>query len=240
MKYDASAARWRDPAGQQGLRRFYPDPWYIAHSTLFRAIAAASPQAHGRLLDIGCGRKPYRDLFPQVEEYVGVDLPSTGYGTGSVDVLGDGQRLPFRDASFDTVFCSEVLEHVPEPGRLVLEVARILKPGGTLILTTPQTWGLHEAPHDYFRYTEYGLRYLVERAGLAMVLIQPTCGVWATTGQRTAEAIYLLYAVRTVLPVRLAALAVCVIWQRLALALDALHGHWGEPLDHLLVARKVT
>ena len=73
--------------------------------------------------------------------------------------------LPFGDRSFETVFSSQVLEHVPEPWRMVEDMARVLKPGGHLILTAPHIWGLHEVPHDYFRFTSYGLQHLARRAG---------------------------------------------------------------------------
>lgn len=220
------------------LSRLYPDPFYISHSTLRRVLTESGGYATGTLLDIGCGREPYRALFSGVEWYVGIDLPSTGYGTRALDVLGDAHNLPFGASTFDTVLCTEVLEHVPEPSQVLSEVNRVLKPGGVLILTVPLTWGLHEAPHDYYRYTEFGVRYLVEKAGFSLVVLNKTCGVWAAAGQRTAEAIYMRWALRSPLPLRLISLGVLLLWQRAALAMDAVHGHWGDTLDYLAVARK--
>jgi SAM-dependent methyltransferase len=59
------------------------------------------------------------------------------------------------------VLCTEVLEHLPEPQKAVDEIFRVLKPGGTLLLTTRFLFPIHDAPHDYFRFTKYGLRYLL-------------------------------------------------------------------------------
>ena len=84
-------------------------------------VAYAARYARGVLLDVGCGRSPYRHLFAQVDRYVGLDLERGN----SSDVCGDGVALPFRSGSFDTVFCSQVLEHVPEPGQMMEEMVRI-------------------------------------------------------------------------------------------------------------------
>jgi len=128
----------------------------------------------GRLLDVGCGRKPYLPLFhSQLESYWGVDYPVTMVNSyreaTQADAFADCLRLPFRDAVFDTVLNTQVLEHVPNPGRLVGELARVLKPGGILILSAPMTWPLHEEPYDFYRYTTYGLRSILSQSGLEVV-----------------------------------------------------------------------
>jgi SAM-dependent methyltransferase len=141
-------------------------------SLLLADIEAVAPMAHGRMLDVGCGDKPYEALFrPYVTAYIGVEHQATFAGTnastrGVADVVYDGHTLPFPDGSFDTVMSIQVLEHTPDPQRLVDEMARVLGDRGTLILTAPFSFRLHEEPHDYFRYTPHGLRVLVEHAGL--------------------------------------------------------------------------
>ncbi len=92
-------------------------------------------------------------------------------------------EMPFAAASFDTTLSTQVLEHVPSPGIFLKEAHRVLKPGGHLLLTPPQTNPLHEEPHDYFRYTCYGLRSLMEQAGLYVVEVRPLGGAIATIGQ---------------------------------------------------------
>lgn len=179
----------RSPGGAWLLG--WTDPLHIARRLLRQVVQERAHYARGWLLDLGCGGQPYRDLLNHVERYIGLDLPPNG----QVDVWGDGMALPFRDGVFDTVLCNEVLEHVPEPSKLMGEVARVLKPEGVLLLTTPQTWGLHLEPHDFYRYTKYGLRYLAERSGLEVIEVTATCGLWATLAQRLADTVVYTYAV---------------------------------------------
>ncbi|HEY3235718.1 MAG TPA: class I SAM-dependent methyltransferase [Polyangiaceae bacterium] len=94
------------------------------------------------------------------------------------------ERLPFPDASFDTVLCVQVLEHTPRPADLVMELARVLKNDGVLILSAPFSFRLHEEPHDYFRFSPHGLRELCARAGLEIVHIEPMGGLWTLLGHK--------------------------------------------------------
>jgi ubiquinone/menaquinone biosynthesis C-methylase UbiE len=107
-----------------------------------------------KTLDIGCGAGIYKASFPN---HFGVDVVE---GPG-VDKVADAHDLPFADGEFEQIILSEVLEHLHSPARAVEEMARVLKPEGRLILTVPFVYPLHEAPHDYQRYTEYGLRKLL-------------------------------------------------------------------------------
>jgi SAM-dependent methyltransferase len=142
-------------------------------------MRAVGPLAHGRLLDVGCGDKPYERFFrPYVTEYLGVENAATFAATNAStrarpDATYDGHTLPFPDASFDTVLSVQVLEHTPEPQRLVDEMARVLHPEGTLILTAPFSFRLHEEPHDYFRFSPHGLRVMLARSGLRVVALRP-------------------------------------------------------------------
>jgi len=111
-----------------------------------------------RTLDLGCGRSPIADGFPN---RVGVDvLPDTG-----VQVIADAHFLPFAGGSFEQIICSEVLEHLYEPARAADEMARVLQKDGQLALTVPFVYPVHEAPHDYQRFTSYGLRRLFVSSG---------------------------------------------------------------------------
>ncbi len=147
----------------------YLDPLGISHRTIARAMERSRDYARGRLLDIGCGNKPYLEKFQsRVSCYIGVEMPGTPSNSTVVDAYASALALPFASNSFDTVLSNEVLEHVPEPKRLLEEAHRVLKPQGYLILTAPLTWGPHEAPYDFYRYTEFGLRYLSEQAGFSV------------------------------------------------------------------------
>jgi SAM-dependent methyltransferase len=159
-------------------------------SLLVAQIEAVAPMAHGRMLDVGCGDKPYEALFrPYVTEYIGVEHEATFASThaatrGGADLVYDGHTLPFADGSFDTVMSIQVLEHTPAPQRLVDEMGRVLGNGGTLIVTAPFCFRLHEEPHDYFRYTPHGLRTLVEHAGLEVLQVTSQGGLFTVLAHK--------------------------------------------------------
>jgi SAM-dependent methyltransferase len=134
--------------------------------------------ARGRLLDLGCGKVPlygaYRHLASEV---VCVDWPQSPHGDWHVDHAVDlSGPLPFVDASFDTLLLSDVLEHLPSPEALWREMARVLAPGGHLLMNVPFLYGIHEAPHDYARYTEFALRRFAKDAGFEVRHLQAVGG----------------------------------------------------------------
>lgn len=154
-------------------------------------LERVAPQAHGRLLDVGCGDKPYEQLFlPYVSEYVGIEAEESftstqaSHSARKPDLLYDGRRLPFDDRSFDTVLSVQVLEHTPRPAALVSEMARVLKDDGVLILSAPFQFRLHEQPHDYFRYTPHGLRALCAEAGLAVLEVHNQGSLWSVLAHK--------------------------------------------------------
>src|ERR1035437_3815135 len=129
------------------------------------AFARALPDG-ARVLDAGSGEGQYRHHFAR-QRYSGVDL-AVGDATwdySRVDAFADLTALPFRAATFDAAVHLVTIEHLREPGRALAEIARTLAPGGTLLIAAPHEWEVHQAPHDYFRYTRYGLAYLLEQAG---------------------------------------------------------------------------
>ena len=145
-----------------------------------RVLPPVAPLAHGRLIDVGCGEKPYLELFaPYVDEHIGVEygtafeLTDAAHRDRKPDVYYDGVTLPFPDASFDTAINIDVLEHTEDPAMVVREIGRVLKGGGVLIMTAPFSFRIHEAPHDYFRFSPHGLRLLCERAGFEVETLQP-------------------------------------------------------------------
>lgn len=158
----------RDQSFRPTLLGAFVNPFFIARRGLAAAIGEFAHHLHGRLLDVGCGRKPYECLL-RVEEYVGLDLESDRTrSVAAADHFYDGHRFPFVDASFDSVLCNQVLEHVFNPNEFVAEMHRVLKPGGRVVLTVPFIWDEHEQPFDYARYSSFGLRALFEQSGFAI------------------------------------------------------------------------
>lgn len=120
-----------------------------------RHHARAMPTG-GEVLDIGCGDKPYRALFPQAKTYVGVDHELGG----RADVVAEAWDLPFKTHRFDLVLATEVLEHVKYLEKAVTELKRVVKPGGLILVTVPFLFPEHGQPDDYWRLTRDGLRFL--------------------------------------------------------------------------------
>lgn len=148
----------------------------IADYAIRDALLRHARQIRGRVLDLGCGDRRYEKVFGRVaESWLGLDWPTNPHQSGP-DVVADALRLPLASASFDTVLCTQVLEHVAEPATLLREARRVLRPGGTLLLTAPQYNGLHEEPRDFFRYTRYGLEHLIGSAGLQVQEVKPIGG----------------------------------------------------------------
>lgn len=133
----------------------------------------------GRLLDLGCGSVPlYGAYRPFIEDNVCVDWGESLHNNRHIDHLYDlAQDLPFPDDSFDTIIFSDVLEHLPEPARIWAEMARVLRPGGKILLNVPFYYWVHEAPHDYYRYTEFALRRFATKAGFEVLALYPIGGV---------------------------------------------------------------
>ena len=147
-----------------------------------RCLAAVSKFAKGRLLDIGCGNKPYEKILEgKITEYIGCDIIQSNLN--KVDVLCAANNIPLENSSFDTVFSTQTIEHVEDHQGLVNEAYRLLKPGGFFIVSGPLYWHLHEEPYDFFRFTKYGFKYIFEKAGFEMVEVNSNGGMWATTGQ---------------------------------------------------------
>ena len=160
------------------------NPYWLEMVWLIRGMEFLAPHASGLALDIGCGERPYDELFVhRVDRYVGIEYPPSADNLvsvwdildqlqGIIDVFGDGQRLPVRDACVDTVLALEVLEHVPDAQACLAEAARVLKPGGKLLLTVPFVAPLHQLPFDFRRFTPRGLEVLLERHGFRLTELQ--------------------------------------------------------------------
>jgi SAM-dependent methyltransferase len=157
-------------------------PDFLVYRTLFSDLKKACAHAHGRLLDLGCGNKPYEKMFAgHVSEHIGCDVVQSS--DNRVDFICLATKLPFEDASFDTVICTQVIEHVADHRAMLSEAFRVLKNNGVLILSGPMYWPLHEEPYDFFRFTEHGFKYLLEDVGFGKIEVLNEGGKWALCGQ---------------------------------------------------------
>ncbi len=209
--------------------------WLVHKLNREHIAAALRAHAGGSLLDVGCGRRPYGALLDaHARSCTGLESDRRRYASAPPDVWASAVKLPCRDASFDTVFSSQVLEHVPEPAEMMAEMSRVLKPGGRLILTAPHIWGIHEEPHDYFRFTQYGLAHLTRKAGLEALSVRPMAGYWVTAGARLCYYLQRFEKVGAAFVLR----PLYALIQLLAWGLDRLHRVEGDTWNFILVARK--
>lgn len=153
--------------------------YQIDRALLLKQVQSAAAALAGRVLNVGSGRFERYALPPGVTEYVRMDIAEGA----NVDVVGRAEEIPFPDESFDSVISTQVFEHVEDPERAAQEIGRVLKKGGSILVTVPQWNELHEEPHDYWRYTRYGLQALFERHGFVLVSMDQRGGYHALRAQ---------------------------------------------------------
>lgn len=167
---------------EKNIHKFKPtllallfNPLYIERRGLYFCIKKNAHYLNGRMLDLGCGSKPYSQLF-LVEEYVGVDIKNPVHPEDdmNVDIFYDGKRLPFKDNFFDSVLSTQVFEHVEDIGLTLNEIRRVTKKGGRCLFTVPFAWPEHGMPYDFRRYSVEGLKILLKNKGFEVIKIQKT------------------------------------------------------------------
>jgi SAM-dependent methyltransferase len=146
---------------------------------------AQSLPAGARVLDAGAGECQYAHLFA-AQRYCGVDLGvgDAAWNYSRLDAVAGLEALPFREGAFDAAINLVTLEHVRDPGCVLAEIARVLRPAGALLIAAPLEWEVHQAPHDYFRYTRHGLEWLLQRAGFEILEIRPVGGYFRLVARR--------------------------------------------------------
>ena len=164
----------RNPSDEHPNRQAHN---WLVYRDIDKSLVSAQELIGGVLIDLGCGVMPYRTwLNERCDNYIGIDWSSTLHEL-KADIVADlNQALPVEKCVADTVLSMDVMEHLREPSQFLREANRILRSGGTLILRVPWQWWVHEVPFDYFRYTPYGLRYLLETAGFDNISVQPQGG----------------------------------------------------------------
>lgn len=153
--------------------------WLIKRA-INEKVRGRLPDFSGLVLDLGCGSRPFEsDILLHASRYVGVDWGNSLHGS-QADIISDlNKPLPIDSNHVDHIVSFEVMEHLSEPRVMLTEAFRVLRSGGQLSLSVPFQWWVHEAPWDYYRYTRYGLHYMLDQAGFVNVSIEATTGFWA-------------------------------------------------------------
>lgn len=145
------------------------NPFYFARKGLYQNVSGLISKLNGRLLDVGCGTKPYKDIC-NVDEYIGLEIDAVGNRCNSyADVFYDGKTIPFEDKKFDSILSNQVFEHVFNPDEFLKEINRVTKIDGVFLMTVPFVWDEHEQPYDYARYSSFGLKYVLSKSGFKMI-----------------------------------------------------------------------
>ncbi|MGB2895898.1 MAG: class I SAM-dependent methyltransferase [Anaerolineales bacterium] len=166
--------------------------WWIFSPENYSQFRCTIPMieeyAFGKVIDLGCGRLALQPVIQALNlAYDGLDLnPSSSEVTYEADI----QKMPLiADGSYDTALCLQVLEHVPEPQKAAHEIFRILRQGGVAFITVPHLSRIHDEPNDFYRYTEYGIRVLLEHAGFRIDEILIRAGMFSFLGHQISSVI---------------------------------------------------
>lgn len=155
---------------------FQPDRYLLE-----KQIKVVSHYIKGKVLDLGAGDfNRYGHLF-NCDEYLKMDIRSGP----NVDIVGSADNIPFPDQHFDSIISTQVFEHLPNFEKAAKEVSRVLKSGGYFLLTVPQWSELHEEPHDYWRFTNFGLIELLKMNGLSLIVLDRRGGFFTMNSQIT-------------------------------------------------------
>lgn len=206
--------------------------WYVNDLLAEHVRNAAAGLTGDLVVDLGCGQQPYREYFAGFVRYLGLDRPGMPDTGEVVDVFADAADLPLTSSIADAVICTEVMEHVPDPRRMLADVHRVLRPGGALVLSVPFTWHIHDEPYDYWRFTEYGLHRILEESGFEVEDLRAVNGY---LGANLQSQCYVLLATG-----RLRPLFRPLIWglQRLAKSLRRFDRNSRATSNYVVRARK--
>lgn len=195
----------------------------------------------GKVVDVGSGRGKYKDLITKYcSSFTAVDNMSSdfqfGQGSSSPDVISDVASMPFQDGNFDTVICTEVLEHVEDPFKLMKEISRILKPGGYAIFSSAWAAPYHKEPKDYWRFSLDGYEVLCRNSGLEIKEVHKQGGFFSL----------LLYFINRSVDLNTKKLKkvkaflgrINIIFEKIAEKMDKFH-KTDDAIGHLIVARKL-
>lgn len=155
--------------------------FYAIRKTLLDALNELKPRVSGKVVDLGCGIMPYKELLlhnNKISDYIGIDLKDSDYHNSiKPDIFWDGITIPLESGSCDWIIATEFLEHYHETEHILNEIFRVLRKGGTLFFTVPCIWPLHEVPYDEYRFTPYSLRKYFEKSNYSDIDIKALGGI---------------------------------------------------------------
>jgi SAM-dependent methyltransferase len=218
---------------------------YLHMRRLVHDIRAALGRVDGRVrdaLDVYCGSRPYDDLLPADARRVGLDVEGNPYGVADVVT---NEFLPFEDASFDLVTCFEAFHYVEDPVHGVAEIRRVLRPGGTALVSVPLVWEYdprilehrYTGPELAALFADWDDVHVVENGGRMVVWSTLTGTILERVRARVPDLLGVGRAIRAAFP------AVYLVVNLAAEGLDRLeeqhgHGPLTLPMNLLLTARR--
>jgi len=217
-------------------RKFISPALYILTQKILKSLET---NATGRLIDVGCGDMPFKNHIPQaVTQYDTLDVEES---TGGITYIGDILDMSMiHSETYDSAICLEVLEHIKNPFIAIKEINRILKKEGLLIISVPHMWPIHEAPHDYFRFTNFGLKHVLEENQFEILSLEISGGVLSYFGHNIS---LLLLCLFWRVPAIKQLIFFCVKWLIVlpwGFIDDKIIKSQTAPLEYLCVARKIT
>lgn len=167
---------------------------FLVYFYLTNEIKKNAHYAHGILLDVGCGSSPFKEYFiKHIDKYLKHEHPEAAKKHIQYDYLSELSEISAPNKSFNTIICFSVLEHVMQPFETIKEFHRVLKDDGIFIISVPQYWHLHEEPHDYYRFTKYGLKNKIIEYGFDILYSNELGKSFATVGQVFCNALILMF-----------------------------------------------
>lgn len=204
-------------------------PNYLSYYHLIKSLKSTLKKyTSGRVLDIGCGNKPYAPfLNEKVEEYIGCDVVQSSFGC--VDYICLADNIPLESETFNAVISTQTIEHVGNYQGMLTEAYRLLAKGGYCIISGPMYWPLHEEPYDFHRFTKYGFEFELKRVGFEIIEINPNGGQWALFGQ-----VFFQTMPNWLLKPKF----IKRVFNRLFLFLDLKYPNFSNTMNYVVVAKK--
>nr|WP_320166838.1 methyltransferase domain-containing protein [uncultured Methylophaga sp.] len=169
------------------------NPFYFSRSALSNEMKRLITHLKGTVVDVGCGTRPYEESC-LCDNYIGLEIDDGRDNSGkNANFYYDGNVMPFENGSVDSVITSQVFEHVSDPAIFLKEINRILKLKGKLLMSVPFIWDEHEQPHDYLRYTSFGIKKTLQQYGFEIVEFRRTANNFSALAQMVAGYTYKLF-----------------------------------------------